>query len=53
MLQVQDGHIKVKANHYATFLYNEAGGGYNPFEIDKDLCRGHLLLRVSTTGLNL
>jgi len=46
MTQVQDGNIKIKASHYATFLYDEAGGGYDQYEIDKGLCRGHLLLRL-------
>jgi hypothetical protein len=46
MEQVQDGKIKIKTAHYPTFLYDEAVD-YDPNEIDKGLCRGHFLLRVS------
>jgi hypothetical protein len=47
MESVQDGRIKIRANHFPTFLYDESPEGYDPREIDKGLCRGYLLLRVS------
>jgi hypothetical protein len=43
--QVLDGTIKVIADDWPTFLYEE--GVYDPGEIDKGLLRGHFLLRVS------
>jgi hypothetical protein len=46
MEQVQDGKIKIKASHYPTFMYDE-DTEYDPLEIDKGLCRGHFLIRVS------
>jgi hypothetical protein len=50
MEKVQDGKIRIKAQYYPTFMYDEETE-YDPEEMDKGLCRGHFLLRVSTPSI--
>lgn len=48
MEQVKDGKIKITGSTYPTFMYDEdAVTVYDPKEIDKGLCRGYFILRVS------